>query len=120
MEIREPVISDRLKYVVFLLVFIFFIGTLGFHFIEQWGFLDSLFMTLITITTIGYREISPLSDAGKIFDMFIIFMGVGTAAYGFATIAQFIVEGEVQRVLGIVIDFVIPYNLSVMALLFCL
>lgn len=100
MEIREPAVPDRLKYVVFLLTLIFVVGTVGFHFIEGWGVLDSLFMTLITITTIGYREIYPLSDAGKVFDIILIFMGVGTAAYGFATIAQLIVEGEVQRVLG--------------------
>lgn len=100
MEIRDTAVADRLKLVVFLLSLIFIIGTLGFHFIEEWGILDSLFMTLITITTIGYREIYPLSDYGKIFDIFLIVMGVGTAAYGFASLAQFIVEGEVQRVLG--------------------
>ena len=100
MEIRETDAADRLKYVVLLLSFIFLAGTVGFHLIEGWGILDSLFMTLITITTIGYREIYPLSDAGKIFDIMLIFLGVGAAAYGFATVAQFIVEGEIQRVLG--------------------
>lgn len=100
MEIKQTATTTRLKYVVFLLALIFLIGTLGFHFIEGWGFLDSLFMTLITITTIGYREINPLSDPGKVFDIFLIFLGVGTAAYGFASLAQFIVEGEIQRVLG--------------------
>jgi len=100
LEIRETATADRLKYVVVALTFVFLAGTLGFHLIEGWGILDSLFMTLITITTIGYREIYPLSDAGKIFDIMLIFMGVGTAAYGFATVAQFIVEGEIQRVLG--------------------
>ena len=100
MEIRESDAAARLKYVVLLLTLIFITGTLGFHLIEGWGFLDSLFMTLITITTIGYREIYPLSDGGKLFDIMLIFLGVGTAAYGFATVAQFIIEGEIQRVLG--------------------
>ncbi|MGC9325067.1 MAG: potassium channel family protein [Desulfomonilia bacterium] len=100
MEIRQKAIADRLKYVFLLLAFVFFTGTIGFHFIEGWSFLDSFFMTLITITTIGYREIYPLSDGGKLFDVMIIFLGVGSAAYGFASIAQFVVEGEVQRVLG--------------------
>ena len=100
MEIREIEPADRLKFVVILLTLIFLAGTLGFHFIEGWAYLDSLFMTLITITTIGYREIFPLSNAGKVFDIILIILGVGTAAYGFATVAQFIVEGEIQRVLG--------------------
>jgi voltage-gated potassium channel len=100
LEIRKIDPADRLKHVVLLLSLIFLTGTVGFHLIEGWGILDSLFMTLITITTIGYREIYPLSNAGKVFDIMLIFLGVGTAAYGFASVAQFIVEGEIQRVLG--------------------
>ena len=100
MAVTETTITERLALVVVLLASIFIIGTAGFHLIEGWELLDAFFMTLITITTIGYREISPLSKSGKIFDMFIIFMGVGTAAYGFASIAKFIVEGEIQSILG--------------------
>lgn len=90
----------KIRMVILLLCGVFLLGTLGFTLIEGWGFLDSFFMTLITITTIGYREIRPLSDAGKLFDIVVIFLGVGTYAYGFATIVQSVVEGEVQRLVG--------------------
>lgn len=100
MEITGPSPAQRLKYGALLLGIVFIVGTLGFHLIEGWNFLDSFFMTLITITTIGYQEIHPLSDAGMAFDILIIFLGVGSAAYGFASAARFIVEGEMQRFFG--------------------
>ncbi len=100
MAVKESAALTKLRYVTALIIIIFITGTFGFHIIEDWSFLDAFFMTLITITTIGYREIRPLSDTGKIFDIFIIILGVGSATYGFASIARFIVEGEVQRILG--------------------
>jgi len=83
-----------------LLTFILITGTLGFHFIEGWDLLDSFYMTLITITSIGYGEVHPLSVQGRVFDTCIIFLGVGTAAYAFAEIAGFIVGGELRALLG--------------------
>jgi voltage-gated potassium channel len=100
LAIRDISLVDRIKLLGILLVNIFIGGTLGFHLIEGWGVLDSFFMTLITVTTIGYGEIHPLSSSGKIFDIILIFMGVGTAAYSFVTATQVVVEGEVQRLLG--------------------
>ena len=100
MEIKSPAPSARLKYGAALLFFVFTFGTLGFHFIEGWSYLDAFFMTLITITTIGYQEIHPLTETGKVFDIFVIFLGVGSAAYVFASFTRFIVEGEMQRYFG--------------------
>ncbi len=90
----------KLRPVIGLLVSILIIGTLGFHFIERWNFLDSFYMTLITITTIGYGEVHPLSTLGRVFDICVILLGVGTAAYAFAEIAGFIVGGELRDLLG--------------------
>ena len=100
MEIKELAPASRLKYGAALLCIVFTIGTLGFHFIESWTYLDAFFMTLITITTIGYQEIHPLTEIGKVFDIFIIFLGVGSAAYVFASFTRFIVEGEMQHYFG--------------------
>lgn len=100
MAIRDISTVDRLKIVGILLFNIFLVGTLGFHLIEGWDILDSFFMTLITVTTVGYGEIHPLSHAGRIFCIVIIFLGVGTAAYSFVTATQMAVEGEFQRLLG--------------------
>lgn len=56
-------------------------GTFGFMYIEHWRMLDALFMTVITLTTVGYGEVRPLSDSGKIFAMFVIFAGASTVVY---------------------------------------
>lgn len=100
MAIRDISPVGRLKIVGILLLNVMLLGTLGFHFIEGWGMLDAFFMTLITVTTIGYGEIHPLSQAGKLFCSLIIFLGVGSAAYSFVTGTQMIIEGEFQRLLG--------------------
>jgi voltage-gated potassium channel len=99
LEIKERAPTSRLKYGAALLCIVFTIGTLGFHFIEGWTYLDAFFMTLITITTIGY-QVHPLTEIGKVFDIFIIFLGVGSAAYVFASFTRFIVEGEMQHYFG--------------------
>jgi voltage-gated potassium channel len=100
LEVKAFEPATRLKYGAALLCIVFIIGTLGFHFIEDWTYLDAFFMTLITITTIGYQEIHPLTETGKVFDIFLILLGVGSAAYVFATFTRFIVEGEMQRYFG--------------------
>ena len=52
-------------------------GTFVYHFIEGWNYLDSLYFTVITLTTVGYGDLSPQTPAGKIFTMFFIFTGLG-------------------------------------------
>lgn len=100
MEVRVFEPARRLKYGALLLIAVFLSGSVGFHLIEGWSILDAMFMTIITITTIGYGEVHPLSTAGKVFDLIIILMGVGSAAYVFASFTRFIVEGEMQRYFG--------------------
>jgi voltage-gated potassium channel len=70
------------------------VGILGYMFIEKWTLLDSAYMVVITLSTVGFREVNPLSPAGKIFTIFIIAAGVGTAIYAAGQIAEIIVEGE--------------------------
>ena len=70
------------------------IGVIGYMLIEGWSFLDSLYMTITTITTVGYREVYPLSDGGRIFTIFLIIGGVGGAIYTLTGIIQYIIEGN--------------------------
>jgi len=76
------------------------VGTAGYMLIEKWNFMESLYMTVITITTVGYKEIRPLSDPGKIFTMFLIFTGVGIIAYTLGLVAQAMVEFQIMAILG--------------------
>lgn len=64
-----------------LLLLILVIGTVGYMVIEKWPFLDALFMTVITVTTVGYGQVHPLSRAGEIFTIFLIILGVGGVFY---------------------------------------
>jgi voltage-gated potassium channel len=75
-------------------------GTIGYRLIEGWPFMDSLFMTITTITTVGYAEVHPLSTAGQIFTFFLILGGVGTAFYILTSLVRYIIEGEIGFRIG--------------------
>jgi len=62
--------------------------------LEHWSFIDALYMTLTTVTTIGYGEVHPLDDAGRIFNMTVIVGGVGTMLYTFGIFGELLVGGE--------------------------
>jgi voltage-gated potassium channel len=69
-------------------------GTLGYMAIEGMRFLDALYMTVITLTTVGYREVEPLSDAGLVFTMGLLAFGVGTVFYTVVQFGAFLMEGR--------------------------
>jgi len=75
-------------------------GTLGYHFIEGWSLLDSLYMTIISITTVGFSEVAPLSNLGKMFTILLLLSGIGIAAYAFGTGVKFIIEGQIRLLRG--------------------
>ena len=77
-----------------VLLIVVFAGTIGYMFIESWAFLDSLYMTVITVTTVGYAEVHPLSPAGRVFSIILILGGVGTAFYILTSLVRYILEGE--------------------------
>lgn len=77
-----------------LLAGVILYGTLGYLLIERWGLLDSFFMTLITITTVGYDEVHPLSWEGKLFTSSLIVGGVGTMLYAFGIFAEILSRNE--------------------------
>jgi voltage-gated potassium channel len=75
------------------------IGTVGYNLIEGWSLLDGFYMTVITISTIGYREIHEMSNSGVVFTIFIIFIGVGTMGYALVAGTAMLIEGELKRLL---------------------
>ncbi|PIV40054.1 MAG: potassium channel protein [Nitrospirae bacterium CG_4_10_14_3_um_filter_44_29] len=91
------------KRLIFALVFITCVvlaGSVGYMLIEGWSCLDSLYMTVITIASVGYKEIHDLSPHGRIFTIILIISGVGSVTYALTTIAKIIVEGEIQEIFG--------------------
>lgn len=73
---------------------IIIIGTGGFMLLEGYSLLDAIYMTVITVTTIGYTEVQPLSDTGKIFNILLIISSFGTFTYAIARLTQFLISGE--------------------------
>jgi len=71
-------------------------GVAGFTVIEGMNFFDALYMTVITITTIGYMEVKPLSEAGRIFNIIFIITSFSTFTYALASVTRYIVSGEMQ------------------------
>ncbi len=84
----------RLLPALLLLLIIVTIGVAGYMLIGGWSLLDSAYMVVITLFTIGFNEVHPLSPGGRIFTMFIIVSGVGTAIYAAGRAVEIIVEGE--------------------------
>lgn len=94
---------DRLRALekAFLLLFLVVaLGTAGYMIIEKQNFVDSLYMVIITVTTIGYGEIFELSEAGRIFTMVLIITGVGTVGYTLASAVEFMIENRVTEIMG--------------------
>jgi voltage-gated potassium channel len=69
-------------------------GTLGYMIIERWGFADSIYMTVITVGTVGFREVHPLSRAGEAFTMVLIFSGVVALGFALGQFVEFLLEGH--------------------------
>jgi voltage-gated potassium channel len=81
---------------VVLLVTIISVGTAGFVLIEGWDVFDAFYMTITTVTTVGYGEIHPLSRAGRVFNSGVIVLGVATVLYTFSFLMARLVEGDLQ------------------------
>ncbi|PIE75392.1 MAG: potassium channel protein [Deltaproteobacteria bacterium] len=75
-------------------------GASGYTLIEGWSFFDSLYMTVITLTTVGFQEVNTLSGNGRFFTIFLILLGGSFAIYAAGVIVQFVVEGEIRSILG--------------------
>ncbi len=76
-------------------------GTVGYMVLDGAGLLDALYMTVITVTTIGYGEVFPLSSAGRIFTMVLAFAGVGIMLLLASEFARIVIEGDIQRLMGL-------------------
>jgi voltage-gated potassium channel len=84
-----------------LLVFVIAGGTFGYMVIEDYSFFDAIYMTVITIATVGYGEVVPLSAEGRMFTILLIMVGLGVFAYAITVLSSQIVEGRLKSILNI-------------------
>jgi voltage-gated potassium channel len=90
----------RLKLLLTVLLLTIVVSTLGYRLIEGGTILDAFYMSIITIATVGFKEVYQLSDAGKIFTILVITFSVVTLAYTVGTLGQLLIEGELREILG--------------------
>jgi voltage-gated potassium channel len=84
-------------FAVALLVLIIVGGTIGYVAIEGWGLWDAFYMTIITVTTVGYKEVHELSRFGEVWTVLVLVWGVGAALYTFTLLATVVVEGGLPK-----------------------
>ena len=91
-RLQHPLRRFRLPAVLLGLVLI--AGVAGYMLIEGWDLLDAFYMTIITISTVGYKEVHQLSNSGEIFTAMLIVVGVGTMLYGFGVFAETLTDNS--------------------------
>ena len=85
-------------FVLGAIVLVVVVGTGGYMLIEGWGFLDALYMTVTTISTVGFKEVRELSTAGRIFTVVLILGGAGTILYGLGTMVEYVIKAQLSGV----------------------
>ncbi len=95
MTVRQRIIPP-----ISIIVGVISFGTIGYSVVEGWSIFDSLYMTIITLTTVGYEEVHTLSRAGRYFTIILVLSGVGSMLYALGVGARVVIEGEIREILG--------------------
>jgi voltage-gated potassium channel len=94
--LTEGAAAVRLRRSLGLLAGVVTFGTIGYMLIEGWNAWDALYMTVISVTTAGYKEVHPMSRRGELFTMIVLTVGVATVLYSFSFVMARIVEGDLE------------------------
>jgi hypothetical protein len=103
--------STQVEIVLTAVVIVIILGTLAYHALEGWGYIDSFYFTGITITTIGYGDMHPTTAMSKIFTVFFAFTGVGVSLFALSILATSYFERR-ERKMGILIQQNLLKNLK--------
>ncbi len=96
--VLSSVYQSRILYSLILLLLTAVAGTVGYRVLEGWAWMDGLYMTIITMTTVGYGETHELTAIGRTFTMILVITSIGIAGYAISTVAGYVVEGEFNRI----------------------
>lgn len=88
--------NKRISFLISLLVFLLLFGTIGYKLLLEVSFLDAIYMTVITISTVGYAEVAQMDNVAKLFSIFLIFISIGTVGYLFSSIMSSFLEGDLK------------------------
>jgi voltage-gated potassium channel len=91
--------AHRLQRITWVCVLLFALSVIGYMWLEAFSFVDAVYMTVLALSTVGFGEVHTLSPVGRIFTIFVILGGVGSAAYLFGTFAEYLIAGELANVL---------------------
>jgi voltage-gated potassium channel len=92
--------SRKLFYSLVMLAMLIGFGTIGYYHFEHMPFFDAFYMTIITISTVGFSEIVPLTKVGRSITVVIIVLGISVGTYTVGIIVQWLVSGEIQKIFG--------------------
>jgi voltage-gated potassium channel len=92
--------TKKLRIAVLGLILIFIIGTIGFHIIEGWSLDESLYTTVMTLSTVGYGDFYPKTDTGRFFTVLLVIFGVGTMLYTIGLLTETMVEARLHSLMG--------------------
>lgn len=87
----------KLKYIFLIFATLLIIGIIGYMILLKVNFVDALYMTVITISTVGFGEVAAMDSQAEIFSVILIFLGVGIVGYAFTTLVVFFVEGKMTE-----------------------
>ena len=90
----------KLRYSLMMLTALIAFGTIGYYFFEHMPIFDAFYMTIITISTVGFSEIVPLTKVGRSITVVIIILGISVGTYTVGIIVQWLVGGELQKIFG--------------------
>jgi len=96
-SIKENFHDHEFRVLFILVLFVLGIGTIFYHTVEGFRYVDALYFSVTTLATVGYGDFAPVTDLGKIFTIFYIFIGLGIIAAFINTLSQRQIKNQMER-----------------------